>query len=112
MSLSEGGVSADGNWRYKYKRGFIKLRDSGSFTASANGISISVSVILGANSDGAPTISATGCHCSIRDVNFRLHGGASWLYNIFLRLVTAIAAHIKSSILTLLALWTLARVSN
>ena len=84
MSLSEGGVSANGNWRYKYKRGFIKLRDSGSFTASASGISISVTVTLGANADGAPTISATDCHCTINDVSFRLHGGASWLYNIFL----------------------------
>ena len=88
MSLSEGRLSASGNWRYRYKKAFIKIRDSGSFTASASGISISVSVTLGVNSDGGPTVSATDCHCSIGDVSFRLKGGASWLYNIFLRWAT------------------------
>ena len=85
LSLSGAGVSATGEWRYKYRKAFIKIRDHGSFSASADGVSISVSVSLGKNDNGSPRIAATGCHCSISDVHIKLSGGASWLYNIFIR---------------------------
>jgi len=59
------------------------IRDHGNFDASASGASVSVSVILGATAGGQPTIRSTGCTCHINDVGIRLHGGASWLYNLF-----------------------------
>ena len=80
-SLSGAGVSLHGDWRVKYKH-FI--RDHGSFDASASGASISVSVTLGKSATGEPTIRTTGCTCHIDHVNIRLHGGASWLYNLFM----------------------------
>ena len=63
---------------------FHTVRDHGSFDASASGASISVSVTLGATSAGEPTIRTTGCTCHIDHVSIRLHGGASWLYNLFM----------------------------
>ena len=59
------------------------IRDHGNFDASASGATISVSVIIGATAGGQPTIRSTGCTCHINDVGIRLHGGASWLYNLF-----------------------------
>ena len=70
-----------GDWRVKYKH---FLKDHGSFDASASGASISVSVTIGATAAGEPTVRSTGCTCHIDHVNIRLHGGASWLYNLFM----------------------------
>ena len=70
-----------GDWHVKYHH-FI--RDHGSFDASVSGASISVSVTLGASATGEPTIRTTGCTCHIDRVRIRLHGGASWLYNLFM----------------------------
>ena len=72
-----------GDWRIKYRVVF-PVHDHGSFDASASGASISVSVTLGATAAGEPTIRTTGCTCHINDVSVRLHGGASWLYNLFI----------------------------
>jgi len=83
-SLSGAGVSVHGDWSVRYHH-FI--RDHGSFDASASGASISVSVTLDVTSSGEPTIRSTGCSCHIDHVSIRLHGGASWLYNLFRSLV-------------------------
>jgi len=80
-SLSGAGVSLHGDWHVKYHH-FI--RDHGSFDASVSGASISVSVTLGASATGEPTIRTTSCTCHIDRARIRLHGGASWLYNLFM----------------------------
>ncbi|EDO28596.1 predicted protein, partial [Nematostella vectensis] len=46
------------------------ISDSGSVDVSASGISFSVSVALGADSKGRPTVSAAGCSCSIGSGEF------------------------------------------
>ena len=82
-SLSGAGISLHGDWRLKYHIIF-PVSDHGSFDASASGASISVSVTLGATAAGEPTIRTTGCTCHIDRLKIRLHGGASWLYNLFM----------------------------
>jgi len=82
-SLSGASISLHGDWRIKYRVVF-PVSDSGSFDASVSGASISVSVTLGATATGEPTIRATGCTCHIDRVSIHLHGGASWLYNLFI----------------------------
>jgi len=69
-----------GDWHLRY----WGIRDRGSFDASASGASISVSMTLGATAPGEPTIRTTGCTCHIDRVSIHLHGGASWLYNLFI----------------------------
>jgi len=82
-NLSGASISLHGDWRIKYRVVF-PVSDHGSFDASASGASISVSVTLGATSAGQPTIASTGCTCHIDRVHIHLHGGASWLYNLFM----------------------------
>jgi len=41
-------------------------------------------VTLGATPAGEPTIRTTGCTCHIDSLKIRLHGGASWIYNLFM----------------------------
>ena len=82
-SLSGAGISLHGDWRIKY-RIIFEISDHGSFDASASGASISVSATLGSTASGEPTIRTTGCTCHIDRLKIRLHGGASWLYNLFM----------------------------
>jgi len=82
-SLSGASISLHGDWRIRY-RIIFPISDHGSFDASVSGASISVSVTLGASAAGEPTIRTTGCTCHIDRVRIRLHGGASWLYNLFM----------------------------
>jgi len=82
-SLSGAGISLHGDWRVKYRVVF-KISDHGSFHASASDASISVSATLGSTASGEPTIRATRCTCHIDRLKIHLHGGASWLYNLFM----------------------------
>lgn len=82
-SLTGAGISLHGNWRIKYRVVF-PVSNSGSFDASVSGASVSVSVTLGASADGEPTIRTSGCTCHIDRVHIHLHGGASWLYDLFM----------------------------
>jgi len=83
-TLSGAALSVHGDWHIKKKHFFS---DHGSFDASASVSSLSVSVTLGASTAGEPTMRTTGCSCNIHDVSIHLHGGASWLYNLFMDLV-------------------------
>ena len=85
-SLSVAGISLHGDWRIHWGT-ILEITDHGSFDASASGASISLSVSLGKSATGEPTIRSTGCTCHIDRLRIRLHGGASWLYNFFMRFV-------------------------
>ncbi|KAK6177989.1 hypothetical protein SNE40_012838 [Patella caerulea] len=82
-SVTGAGIAMKGNWHYKYKKGWIKISDHGSFDASANGISFSLIMNIGKDSNGRPNLTATGGSCSISSVHIKFHGGASWIYNLF-----------------------------
>lgn len=87
-SLNGASLSVHGDWHYKYRLGFIKISDSGSFDVDVLGISESLTVTLGASQTGEPTIHSTGCYCNIDDLSIDLHGGASWLYDLFIGFVS------------------------
>ena len=83
-SLTNAGISMRGDWHVKYRVVF-QIEDSGTFEGHVSGASFVVSVTLGATPSGLPTINSTGCYCSISGIKMKLHGGASWLYNLFMR---------------------------
>jgi lipopolysaccharide-binding protein len=88
LSLNDASIDIHGNWYYKYKVWVVSFSHSGSFDASTSGISLSVSVTLGSNSAGEPTISTTGCSCSIDHLDVDVHGGhASFFYDIIMMFV-------------------------
>ena len=84
-SLSGASIHVHGDWRIRWIIFFsIPIHDHGNFDASATGASVSVSVTLGKTATGEPTIRSTGCTSHVNRVRIRLHGGASWLYNLFM----------------------------
>uniref|UniRef100_A0A1X7UEG1 Lipid-binding serum glycoprotein N-terminal domain-containing protein n=1 Tax=Amphimedon queenslandica TaxID=400682 RepID=A0A1X7UEG1_AMPQE len=82
ISLSSVSVSGKADWHYKQKS-WPGISDSGSVDISANGITITISAVLGSDSSGHPTLKTTGCSFSIGGLHVTLHGGASWFYNLF-----------------------------
>jgi len=84
LTWSVTGISAKlhGDWRYEFKKAFIKIKDHGSFDVDITA-SITVSVTLGKDGTGHPTIRTTNCNSDISHLNVKFHGGASWLYNLF-----------------------------
>ena len=85
LTWTTSGTSAaiNGRWRYKYRKSFIKISDHGSFDASASGVYFSVSVTLGVDATGRPTISSTRCSSNPGTIKVKFHGGASFIYNVF-----------------------------
>ncbi|KAK2193986.1 hypothetical protein NP493_4g13041 [Ridgeia piscesae] len=82
--LSGGSVSIKGDWHYKYRQNWlVKLSDSGSFDASVSGLDLRISIMIGMDNSGQPTIHTTGCSSEVGSADVRLHGGGSWFYNIF-----------------------------
>jgi len=82
--VSNAAISLRGNWHYKYRWGFVDIRDSGSFDGEVSGVSVSVSVTLGVDAAGRPTIASSGCNSQVQNIHISVHGGASWLYNLFI----------------------------
>lgn len=85
--MTNAALSIHGNWHYKYRKGFIKISDSGSFDVDVSGVFGSVSVTLGVTQTGEPTIRSTACNFKINTVSIHLHGGASWLYDLFKKFI-------------------------
>ncbi len=98
LTLTATGISlsASGNWHYS-NHGFIHVSDSGSFDADVSSTSLTLNLKIGVDGSGRPTISTDSPDCSFNaaNVHIKLHGGASWLYNLF---SGSIAGALKSSI--------------
>ncbi|XP_072169712.1 bactericidal permeability-increasing protein-like [Diadema setosum] len=86
LRLTTSGVSLSvhGDWHYE-TTGFIHISDSGSFDAKASSITLSLTLRVGVDSTGRPTVSSKSSDCSFHagGMDVDLHGGASWLYNLF-----------------------------
>ncbi|XP_040104694.1 lipopolysaccharide-binding protein-like [Oryx dammah] len=78
-SLFNNYVSVGGNW--KVKKSFITLH--GTFDLSVSGISILVSLSLGKDQSGRPTVSVTHYRNSIGHVSVKISGHISWILNLF-----------------------------
>ncbi|NP_001279749.1 bactericidal permeability-increasing protein-like precursor [Callorhinchus milii] len=79
LSLDNTNIAIHGNWRVKYSLG----RDSGSFDVSVNGFSVSALIGMSTDQTGRPAVKSMGCSSNVGSLRLKLHGGASWLYNLF-----------------------------
>ena len=52
------------------------VSDSGSCDVSVSSVSLSVSVVVGADSGGHPTVKASSCSLDIGHLDITFHGGA------------------------------------
>ncbi|KAI0219821.1 hypothetical protein LSAT2_028647 [Lamellibrachia satsuma] len=81
-AASGGSIAMNGRWHYEIHK-VIKIKDSGSFELSLSGLDMSLSVIIGVDKTGHPTIRTTRCSTHIGSTHIHFHGGASWLYRLF-----------------------------
>ncbi|KAK3085539.1 hypothetical protein FSP39_004971 [Pinctada imbricata] len=77
------GMSASGDWRYKYKKGWFKVSDHGSFDIKISGVNFHLGINIGMDNTGRPNIRSDSCNDQIGGVSVKFHGGASWIYNLF-----------------------------
>nr|AKH45418.1 LBP-BPI1 [Apostichopus japonicus] len=81
VSLKGVSLSVHGDWKYKYH--FVS--DHGSFDLSVSAVDASVTIHVGVDQGGRPTVSSSDADCYLNAgrVSIKLHHGASWLYNLF-----------------------------
>ncbi|NXF11179.1 BPI protein, partial [Smithornis capensis] len=79
VSISNAFAELDGNWRVK----FFFIRDRGSFDLKVENVYIKISLRLGSDTTGKPTISTSDCSTRISKVRVLFSGKFAWLYNLF-----------------------------
>jgi len=72
------------SWSYR-EASWPHISDSGSADISVSGTSISVTLTTG-EKGGHPTAVSSACSVKIGGFDISLHGGASWLYDLFIGL--------------------------
>ncbi|XP_058846759.1 bactericidal permeability-increasing protein-like [Acipenser ruthenus] len=83
IGISGMNVAINGNWGDHYQL----IRDSGSFDLAVYGLAVSVLVGVGSDSTGHLTVSSANCDASVGDLEVTFHGGTSWLYNLFKKII-------------------------
>ncbi|NWW77213.1 BPI protein, partial [Climacteris rufus] len=79
VSISNAFAELDGNWKLK----FLFVRDRGSFDLKVENAYIKISLRLGSDSTGKPTVSTSDCSTRISKVRVLFSGKFGWLYNLF-----------------------------
>nr|QAU32338.1 LBP/BPI [Perinereis linea] len=82
--MNLGHITVTGNFRVSYKLGWFRIRKSGTFTATANQISLNVGMGVGREATGRPTVSVRSCTSSIGSfrVDVRASGIIGWIINL------------------------------
>jgi len=83
-SVSNAAISLHGDWHYEYGWGIVNIKDAGDFEGDVSDVSVSVSVTLGVDETGRPTIATSGCSSQLGNINITVNGGASWLYTFLI----------------------------
>jgi len=76
------------NWHYKEKS-FPHISDSGSADVDVVGTEINLDLIFGV-ANARPKVTVNSISVKIGNVNIHLHGGASWLYDLFIGLLKGV----------------------
>ncbi|XP_047660068.1 bactericidal permeability-increasing protein-like isoform X3 [Tachysurus fulvidraco] len=79
LSIGKAYIDLKGNWEVEY----LFIDDGGWFTLSIFDIRISTTIGVNNDGQGHPTVYAASCSASIGRVEIDLHGGLSWLYQLF-----------------------------
>ncbi|XP_005240040.2 bactericidal permeability-increasing protein [Falco peregrinus] len=79
VSISNAFAELDGNWRIK----LYFIRDHGSFDLKVENVYIKISLKLGSDAAGKPTVDTSDCSTRISKVRVHFSGKFEWLYNLF-----------------------------
>ncbi|XP_014896832.1 lipopolysaccharide-binding protein [Poecilia latipinna] len=83
LTTSIAGLSfaLAGEWRNH----FGLIHDSGSFDMAIFNIDVTSAVKLGSNAGGHLSVTSVNCTASVGDVSMQFHGGASWIFQPFVK---------------------------
>ncbi|GMG98724.1 hypothetical protein Nepgr_000564 [Nepenthes gracilis] len=85
------------NWYYSYSTAWllpIEISDKGNASVEVEGMQVGLTIGFG-NQEGILKLSLLECGCFVEDINIKLDGGASWLYQGF---VDAFVGEIDSAV--------------
>ncbi|XP_064024088.1 bactericidal permeability-increasing protein-like isoform X5 [Pogoniulus pusillus] len=79
VSISNAFAELDGHWRVK----IYFIRDHGSFELKVENVYIKISLQLGSDALGKPTVDTSACSAHVSRVRVHFSGKLGWLYNLF-----------------------------
>ncbi|KAM5177424.1 lipopolysaccharide-binding protein isoform 2-T2 [Callospermophilus lateralis] len=79
LTISDSSVQVQGRW--KVRMSFLKM--DGHFNVHVKGITISVTLLLGSEDLGRPTVTTSSCNSHIRDLDVDISGDLRWLLKLF-----------------------------
>ncbi|KAG7318883.1 hypothetical protein KOW79_017357 [Hemibagrus wyckioides] len=79
LSINNAYIGLNGNWKVEY----LFVDDDGWFSLYIGGLSVSATIGVNNDGQGRPSVYAAHCTASIGRVEITLHGGLSWLYQLF-----------------------------
>ncbi|KMT12829.1 hypothetical protein BVRB_4g089210 [Beta vulgaris subsp. vulgaris] len=82
------------DWKYTYQNWFVEVSDQGKASVEVEDMKVGMKVSL-KNQGGALKLSLEDSKCDIEDVDIKMDGGASWLYQ---GVVDAFSDHIESAV--------------
>jgi lipopolysaccharide-binding protein len=93
ITLSVDGISIDlsSSWKYR-KNSWPHVNDHGTADVIVSSTNVVVTIRI-TESKGLPVVSVTSDSVNIGNLDIKLHGGASWLYNFFIGLLKGTIVH-------------------
>lgn len=87
FTIKGGQIAIAGNWQAKKKLVFFSIRKSGSFTAKAGNLDITLSAAFVKHpTSGAPQLQNAKCSAKVGDLSLKIKGGVlGWIVNLFRR---------------------------
>eukprot|EP00112_Aurelia_sp_Birch-Aquarium-sp1_P008278 Seg1908.2 transcript_id=Seg1908.2/GoldUCD/mRNA.D3Y31 product="Lipopolysaccharide-binding protein" protein_id=Seg1908.2/GoldUCD/D3Y31 len=83
-AVSSISTSISGKLKYEKRVWGIKIRDTVNIDVKASGVSFSLSLYIGRQSNGHPSIGVNSCNAHVGGLNIHFSGSrVSWLYNLF-----------------------------
>lgn len=80
-STSGLSVAISGDWRTHY----IAIHDGGTFNMALFNVDVASVVQLGKDADGHMSVTSVSCSASIGNVDVQFSGGASWIFQPFVK---------------------------
>jgi len=95
-TVSIDGIALNLNFDWRYKAKFAS--DHGSGDASSSGASTKISAAISKDDKGAPVVTLTDTGFDCGDLDIKLHGGASWLYNFIINMFKSVVHNEVNSV--------------
>jgi len=106
IAIKVSGLEIDVTLKWHYReKSWPHISDSGKGEAYTSHASGNVVIAFDTDSTGHPTAKITGCSFDLSGLSISLHGGASWLYEVFVslfhsKIVNALDSAINSVVTT------------